>query len=77
MEPRFKHDCDTCIYLGQSQGHDLYFCPAHQDLVARFDNDGPDYLSIEVDLFERWVGERPVDNVYHEVYRLAKVKGLL
>jgi len=27
MKPRFCHDCDSCIFLGQYGKYDLYVCP--------------------------------------------------
>ncbi len=26
MKPKFKHDCDSCIFLGHFYDHDVYFC---------------------------------------------------
>ena len=52
--PKYKHDCMRCHFLGQTIGgqriHDLYVCAPNPErsptLVARFGDDGPDYLSI-------------------------------
>lgn len=76
MEPRFKHDCDKCIYLGESQGfYDLYYCPTHHDLIARYGDDGPEYMSISAEACVRFnIG---IDDIYTEIYHRAKVKGLL
>jgi hypothetical protein len=45
---RYEHDCDNCVFLGQFENADLYVC-AHNNIidtvVARFSDDGPDYLS--------------------------------
>lgn len=46
--PRYEHDCDRCVYLGQHQEHDLYYCEqdaAGRTLVARYGSDGSDYYS--------------------------------
>lgn len=50
-KPRYKHDCDSCTFLGTRLNHDLYFCgdPQGDDtgisLIARYSDDGPDYKS--------------------------------
>lgn len=46
-EPRFIHDCEACIYLGQHHKYDLYLCPneRHPTVIGRFGNEGPDYGS--------------------------------
>lgn len=50
--PRFKHDCESCVPLGEytdSEGSfDLYYCGQGgwmPTVIARFGDDGPDYLS--------------------------------
>lgn len=45
--PQFEHDCDSCTYLGQFEGYDLYFCQQGTlpTVIARFGNDGHEYLS--------------------------------
>ena len=48
--PQFKHDCDLCKFLGRDEWdntpYDLYFCSKRGPiLVARYGNDGPDYVS--------------------------------
>lgn len=48
MAPKFTHDCDRCIFLGQDAEHDFYFCPSPSEMhtvIARYGNDGPEYLS--------------------------------
>jgi len=47
---RFKHDCDDCIYLGQYNEFDLYFCPGTgeqytETVIARYSDEGNDYHS--------------------------------
>lgn len=57
VRPRFKHDCDACIFLGQWTNravvYDLYVCPKEMSVqegstccLARFGHDGPDYASM-------------------------------
>lgn len=46
MEKRFKHDCDICVFLGQFNEYDLYFCDAgFATVIARYGDDGPEYMS--------------------------------
>lgn len=53
MKPKYKHDCDRCVFLGTYDDDgipkDLYYCAEggfNQDtVVSRFSSDGPDYLS--------------------------------
>jgi len=47
---RYKHDCDTCIPLGQFQENDIYFCgslnnKANDTVVSRYGNKPEDYIS--------------------------------
>jgi hypothetical protein len=41
--PQFVHDCGGCVFQGTYKGFDLYTCM--DSYIARYDNDGPDYLS--------------------------------
>ena len=43
---RYPHECEACIFLGQHEEYDLYFCPQNgrQTVIARFGKLG-DYLS--------------------------------
>ena len=59
--PKFTHDCNNCKFLGcydvpfqhqylvkESDSVDLYFCSqlgSLNTIIARFDNEGPDYIS--------------------------------
>jgi len=43
--PLHEHDCDKCMFLGQYDGHDLYFCLGREKtLIARNGPEG-DYSS--------------------------------
>ena len=45
-EPRHKHDCDQCDYLGQYEGADLYFCgKSLPTVIARYSDEPSDYTS--------------------------------
>lgn len=77
--PRYVHDCDRCVYLGQFERYDLYFAdhggvapgyvPDAATVIARYGNDGPEYTS----------GLPLADSVpaLTEARRLAMERGLL
>lgn len=53
-QPKYKHDCKFCTFLGRTigRGHavDLYFHPAvghliYGSVIARFSDEGSDYVS--------------------------------
>lgn len=50
-QPRYHHDCDGCIYMGQFTEFDLWFCPSKTDetgvnsIIGRFGEDGGEYCS--------------------------------
>ena len=37
-QPRYKHDCKDCEFLGQYKKYDLYFCLNGPTIVARWSN---------------------------------------
>jgi hypothetical protein len=43
--PRYEHDCSDCVYLGQFNKYDLYFCPREPTIIARYSNEGSEYTS--------------------------------
>lgn len=45
--PRYEHDCEQCVYLGQEDDFDLYYCNkiSIPTVIARYSPNGPDYLS--------------------------------
>lgn len=52
-EPRWKHDCTKCKFLGQTIAggnvNDLYVCDQGMKaitLIARYSDNGPDYYSM-------------------------------
>lgn len=62
-KPLYQHDCTDCQYLGRylkpmesihddpDAVYDLYYCPKTSgsgSVLARYGNDGPDYLSMDV-----------------------------
>lgn len=68
MTPRYEHDCERCIFLGQSGRFDLYFAdhgginygyePADATIIARFGDEGSAYNSgIALTKFYPEIGE--------------------
>ena len=56
-KPKYQHDCNTCIFLGQTLGEcyrvDLYFHPPFDKrekgtVIARFSDEGSDYASCPI-----------------------------
>ena len=43
MSPKYKHDCESCRFLGTFFEFDVYLC--HQSIIARYGDDGPEYAS--------------------------------
>ncbi len=43
--PRYEHDCTACVFLGQYNEYDLYFCPHEPTLIARRSSEDGDYRS--------------------------------
>ena len=47
---RYNHDCDTCIFMGNFEKYDLYFCPTSKSLIARYGEYG-DYKSHAIGVY--------------------------
>lgn len=49
--PTFKHECNTCVFLGEDIGLDLYFCSLRDSrtLVIRHGDDFSAYSSMSVE----------------------------
>jgi len=53
-DPRFTHDCKTCMYLGQYREFDVYWCPNSDwsdtfgggSAIARYSSEPSDYKSM-------------------------------
>ncbi|MHA2427575.1 MAG: hypothetical protein ACXADB_06095 [Candidatus Hermodarchaeia archaeon] len=64
-EPKFEHNCTGCKFLGHYLGYDVYICSPNDpqskasglgtSILARFGNDGPDYASSPLSIFQRMV----------------------
>ena len=71
-KPRYTHDCDTCVFLGQYRdatafSHkytDLYYCASCDSgsVLARYGSKTPDYMSapIAVLLYAGYKSEHPL-----------------
>lgn len=46
-ERRYKHDCETCAFLGHYNEYDLYYCSqgGTPTVIARYGDEGPEYTS--------------------------------
>lgn len=76
MKPRYKHDCEGCVYLStwddeHEETYDLYYCNQGSlpTVIARFGHDGPDYVS--------GIFFAPQVPALAEAKKLAQKKGLL
>lgn len=68
MRPRYEHTCSCCVFIGTTHGpnlnlktgeftaEDWYLCikpsGAGADLLARFNDEGPDYWSMDIGMFK-------------------------
>lgn len=78
-KPRYKHDCTRCHFLGQIEGHDLYFCPSDGGtIVSRFANHGPRYSSMPVEVIAEWerTGYKPANPTLLDGLKMARKDGL-
>jgi len=79
MKPQFKHDCDSCKFLGiiyssssEAKEADVYFCnpvnnPLTATLVIRFSSEGSDYFSSDLTILFHLMWT----SVHAEEYRVA------
>jgi len=50
-QPKFDHECESCLYLGRFLKHDLYACRDQQKtktistVLARYGNEDNEYIS--------------------------------
>ena len=57
-EPKFKHDCETCKFIGHFEGFDVYICPSRSpSIIARNGDEGSEYASTQLDMFQRSITE--------------------
>jgi hypothetical protein len=86
MTPRYKHDCDDCVFLGRYEHADLYHCRVRSlmpegTLLARQSSEPSHYWSMWPGVF--LPGQDYDDLIARtapalaEAARLAKAKGLI
>ncbi len=64
QESRYEHDCTVCHFVGTHGEYDLWV-HANGDyaaLIARFNNDRPDYKSLNLAVFRSCLLNGIVDN---------------
>lgn len=54
MQPKFKHDCEDCAFLGHFNAHDVYKCGS--SLLARYSDEGSEYASWPKSVFVDMLG---------------------
>lgn len=76
MKPNFKHDCERCVFLGNTEeGFDLYYCQQKfgesflPTIICRYSNKEEDYKSGLVFKY--------IDPHFKQAYELAKERGLI
>lgn len=72
-KPKFKHDCESCVFLGRFEGADLYYCAGQrtETIVARFSSEGADYTS------GLCFGKKRINRHLAQAYDLAVCQGWL
>lgn len=71
MNPKFQHDCNSCVFLGNYNGNDLYYCSQRSfpTLIARHSDEGDDYTS------GMWLKDHDEDITV--AYAIAKFRKLI
>jgi len=50
-KPLYEHDCEKCVYLGEINKSDAYYCVGGlgygTTYILRYNSDGPAYASLE------------------------------
>lgn len=70
-QPRYAHDCAACVWLGQMDVYDLYFCLQGGGLptvIARYGHEGA---------YKSGMALADVDMALHEARSRARLRGLL
>lgn len=78
LMPRYKHDCESCVYLGQHNEYDIYFCEQpmvnRPTVIARWSDEGRDYLSGMPTRPFLW---KYPDHPRTEAWKRARCRGLI
>jgi hypothetical protein len=79
--PLFVHDCDSCLFLGNShdQKYDIYFCPQCDggSIVIRHGSEGPDYYSTMISLALNRDSDSEISQLFLKVSRQLLSKGMV
>lgn len=71
---RYRHDCDSCRFLGADSQHEWYFCKGikspHGTIIARSGDDPGDYWSCPLDVLK--TADGPASQTMVEAKRLVK-----
>lgn len=84
-KPRYRHNCDGCIFLGRYRKRDLYYCPKSEpdvggSFLARFGNEPDAFGSMARDVLEDAMKHSPTiwddGHALVTALRVAKARGL-
>lgn len=73
VKPKYNHDCDKCVFLGNWAEHDLYWCSQNgfPTVISRHGNE-PDAYTSGID-----VAKTNALPSLAEAFKRAKYKGLV
>ena len=77
--PQWTHDCDSCQFLGSRDEYDIWFCAGSLlggSVIARYGSDGPDYLSMPVNILKTHTASTGLQPLLHG-FSLAQERGLI
>lgn len=79
-KPLYKHDCESCIFLGRFKGDDLYFhgkdkCMPRDQLLSRHSSEDSDYEGYPYSVGKAWTHDIP--SWWNEAVRVARERGLI
>lgn len=78
--PAYRHDCEKCVFLGSSDGNDLYFCPSALggSVLARYSSKPHEYASSDAGIWIRagWP-EREPSHPLSVAIEVAQSRGLV
>lgn len=73
--PKYKHDCESCYFLGSNEIVDFYFCNKHfiskeGSMIIRLGDNPIDYFSMPVDVVKDGIhsGELDEESVFVSCY---------
>jgi hypothetical protein len=60
--PCWEHDCDQCVFLGQTPGADAWFCSEGHELIVRDGSEPQSNASFTLDMATQIAVEKPRTN---------------